>query len=98
MSRLLVCGRFVKEHQLIASPFTHLEYPVVPELLTSLCCTSLKLNTSAKIHPILRQKYHFTRPFPFPEQTADSGLGDKYIKRIPDKINHLVALCIGLSR
>jgi hypothetical protein len=96
MSRLLICGRFIKEDQLFALPFADLAQPVVPELLASLCSATLKLETSAKRGTRLREKYHFTRPFPFPEQTANSGLGDKYIERIPDKINHLVALCIGL--
>jgi hypothetical protein len=96
MSRLLICSRFIKEYQLVASPFTYLVYPVVPELLTSLCCTTLKLEMSVKKDPFLREKYHFLRPFLFSEQTANTGLGDKHIECIPYEINHLIALCIGL--
>jgi hypothetical protein len=81
---------------LIASPFTYLAYPVVPELLASLGSTTLKLEMSAKKDQFLREKYYFLRPFPFPEQTANTGLGDKHIECIPDEINHLIALRIGL--
>src|SRR5579859_5933970 len=86
MSRLLICSRFIKEYQLVASPFTDLAYPVVPELLASLCCTTLKLEMSAKKDVFLREKYHFLRPFLFPEQTANRRLGDKHIKCIPYEI------------
>src|SRR5271169_6342777 len=92
MRRFLICSGFIEEHQLVASPFTYLEYLVFPKLLASLCCTSLKLETSAKIHVFSRQRYHFLRPFPFPEQPANRGLGDKYIECIPDEINHFITL------
>ena len=96
MCRHLICSQFIKKYQLVASPFTDLAYPVVPELLTSFCCPTLKLEMSAKKDPFLREKYHFLRPFLFPEQTANTGLGDKHIEYIPDKINHLITLHIRL--
>ena len=93
--RLLIWSRFIKKYQLVASSFTDLAYPVVSELWTSFCCTTLKLEMSAKKDPFLREKYHFLRPFLFPEQTANTGLGDKHMECIPDKINHLIVLHIG---
>src|SRR5436309_3018298 len=87
-----ICSRFIKEYQLVASPLTDLAYSVVPELLASLCCTTLKLEISARKDPFLREKYYFLCPFLFPEQTANTGLRDKYIECIPNEINYLITL------